>query len=703
MGVSLADAYINIIPSAKQVGSFMSGFGKRLPAQGKQMQNSFASGFGKGLTGVLSLVAVGAIAGAVKSVSNLADTFSELEDATGAASVVFGDSMGIIVKQSENAAATMGMTKAQVIDAANTFGTFGKAAGLTGVDLANFSTQMTTLAGDLSSFKGGSPEEAIFAIGAALRGESEPIRRYGVLLDDATLRQRALKMGLISTTKEALTPQQKTLAAQAEILAQTKDATGDFQRTQDSTANVAKRFDATLGNLQATIGQAVAPAFTLFRTVATGLFESFDAFLVGSMPAIEAFWGNLTAKIAPASEAVKGFFTAMASDSAGSGAFAQISQSVMGFAQTVNEQMTPAIQQFKDAVLPAFNQVLAATGGLFRDIQTALGPIISTLIDEFGPILAEYYAKLLPAFGQALAAVGSVITYLINSRIRPFVRLLGQVLPPVIRFLAPIVRTAFNAIRNVISGVLSVVSGIIKVFISVFKGDWRGAFNGVQSITRGGASIIKGIFQAMQGGVVGIVRALAGKLISAGAAAIRGLAGGIRGGVGAALGAARGVINSVVAAFAGMGGRLFSSGAAMIRGLARGIRSGFGAAISAAKSGLSKLRSFFPFSPAKEGPFSGRGYVTYSGLALTRDFANSILGGVDQTRAAARKLVEAAKLDVPGVPSMSGLVGNTPYPIGEQVTNISIDSVNLPDIEDVEEFIEWLKSLPRLSQQGALV
>jgi hypothetical protein len=47
------------------------------------------------------------------------------------------------------------------------------------------------------------------------------LRQYGVLLDDASLRQAALELGIISTTKNALTPQQKVLAAQALIYKQT--------------------------------------------------------------------------------------------------------------------------------------------------------------------------------------------------------------------------------------------------------------------------------------------------------------------------------------------------------------------------------------------------------------------------------------------------------------------------------------------------
>jgi hypothetical protein len=118
-----------------------------------------------------------------------------------------------IERFAEGAASSLGQTKQQALDAAATFATFGKAAGLSGQDLSKFSTDFVSLASDLASFNNTSPEQAINAIGSALRGEAEPLRQYGVLLDDASLRQAALELGIISTTKNALTPQQKVLAA----------------------------------------------------------------------------------------------------------------------------------------------------------------------------------------------------------------------------------------------------------------------------------------------------------------------------------------------------------------------------------------------------------------------------------------------------------------------------------------------------------
>jgi hypothetical protein len=201
--------------------------------------------------------AVGAMAikigtDAVKAASDLSETVSKVN-------VIFGDTAKDIERFAEGAASALGQTKQQALDAAATFATFGKSAGLSGERLTEFSTDFVTLASDLASFNNTTPEAAINAIGAALRGEAEPLRAYGVLLDDATLRQAALSLGLIKTTKEALTPQQKVLAAQKVIYEQTGAAQGDFERTSDGLANKTRILSAEMENARAQIGEALLP------------------------------------------------------------------------------------------------------------------------------------------------------------------------------------------------------------------------------------------------------------------------------------------------------------------------------------------------------------------------------------------------------------------------------------------------------------
>lgn len=216
---------------------------------------------GKAAVGMFSaFAAMGALdfaKGAIESASNLAETQSKVQQ-------LFGSSTAAVNQFAAAADRGLGQSKQQALDAASTFAVFGQSAGLTGDKLVGFSTQMTTLASDLASFHNTTPQQAIEAIGAAMRGEMEPIRSYGVLLDDASMRQQALKMGLISTTSQALTPQQKVLTAQALIMQQTSSAQGDFAKTSGGLANQQRIMAAEFENAKGKLGQGLLPIMLQF-------------------------------------------------------------------------------------------------------------------------------------------------------------------------------------------------------------------------------------------------------------------------------------------------------------------------------------------------------------------------------------------------------------------------------------------------------
>jgi hypothetical protein len=205
-----------------------------------------------------AIPAAAAIAGLAAAMVPAITAASDLEESMSKVSVIFGDGAKAVQDFSKTAAKSMGQSEASVLAAAGTFGTFGKAAGLGGTDLAKFSNKFTTLASDLASFNNTTPEEAINAIGSALRGEAEPMRKFGVLLNDATLKAEAMTLGIYDGSG-ALTDQQKILAAQSAIFKQTGDAQGDFDRTSDGLANTSRTLTAQMDNLQASIGKGLLP------------------------------------------------------------------------------------------------------------------------------------------------------------------------------------------------------------------------------------------------------------------------------------------------------------------------------------------------------------------------------------------------------------------------------------------------------------
>jgi uncharacterized protein YukE len=230
-------------------------FSKKVLDRSKKMAKAFA------------LVGAAAGAMAIKLGVDAAKAASDMSEEISKANVIFGEGAKEIEQFSATAAKSLGLSKKEALSANSTFAILGKGAGLTGRDLTKFSKSATTLAADLGSFFNTNADEAITAIGAALRGESEPIRKYGVLLNDATIKAKAMEMGLYDG-KGALDVQAKSLAAYEVILEQTTDAQGDFARTSDGAAGQMKIFRAEMDNLKVTFGNNLLPIMTTVVTFA---------------------------------------------------------------------------------------------------------------------------------------------------------------------------------------------------------------------------------------------------------------------------------------------------------------------------------------------------------------------------------------------------------------------------------------------------
>lgn len=360
----ISDFNKNLDKGAKDVDTF----GDKMAAVGKKVGVALAA----------AAAAAGAMAikigiDAIKAASNLAETQSKV-------GVIFGESADAINKFAATAATKLGQTRQQAMDAASTFATFGKSAGLAGNELVKFSTDLTTLSADLASFYNTSPEQAINAIGAALRGESEPIRAYGVLLNDATLKQEALNMGIYDGTG-ALSAQQKVLAAQQVILKQTSDAQGDFARTSGGLANQQRILTAQLENTKAMLGEALLP--TVLKVVA--FFNN------SVIPTFEAFVYGLTGN----KGAVEGLDeTQMSAYQAGE-AFRSVAKSVAQLAAVFSSDGSSSIQGFVTAL-----KFLADTANV---VVTIIKELISFIVE-----MANQVIGFLNMFGAGIQKINSI-------------------------------------------------------------------------------------------------------------------------------------------------------------------------------------------------------------------------------------------------------------------------------------------------------
>jgi hypothetical protein len=370
-------------------------------------------------TAAVAFAAIGTAAAvgaykAVQKASDLAESVSKIE-------TIFGQGAQGVSDFSKTAAKELGMSQQSVYDAAGTFGVFGKAAGLGGQDLTDFSNKFTTLSADLASFNNTSPEDAMQAIGAALRGESEPLRRYGVMLDDAALKAEAMAQGIYDG-KGPLTQQQKVLAATGAIFEQTSDAQGDFAKTSGGLANQQRIFKAQLDNVVTTIGTKLLPVF----------MKIVDFISKKILPAIElltsAFEKDGIAGIIKVVQGQLPKFQAKLKELGG--AFvAWIVEAAPGIIAALVKLTKMQVDFLKNTVLPALASVLSKGANAFWDwIKEAAPPALKRLGELFGDLANWLLNEGLPMMVDKLIQLGNALVDWIKPQIVPALKALGDLL-----------------------------------------------------------------------------------------------------------------------------------------------------------------------------------------------------------------------------------------------------------------------------------
>jgi hypothetical protein len=198
-------------------------------------------------------------ADAVETRSKFNIVFGDLADDTRAFANSFADSVGRARVDTEQFLAS--------------FQGLLEPMGLTNEQAAEFSKTLTKLAVDVASFNNQLDADVVRDFQSALTGETEPVKKYGIVLNETRLKQEALNQGLI-TTGQTLTDQQKLYLRYQILLKDTTAAQGDAIRTSDSLVNQQKALNANLKNLGETIGAAVVPAISAVVGALNDLFSS---------------------------------------------------------------------------------------------------------------------------------------------------------------------------------------------------------------------------------------------------------------------------------------------------------------------------------------------------------------------------------------------------------------------------------------------
>lgn len=212
--------------------------------------------------GKRAAVAVGALGVAAGAASfRLVKMAGDAEEVRSKFQVTFGKEMPRMVRQLDAFAEATGASRYQLRQQTADLGALLVPLIGSQREAGKLSVSFTKLATDLSSFNNVPVEEALLAIRAGLVGEAEPLRRFGVLLNEAAVKAEAYRSG-IAKVGAVLTEQQKVQARANLIQQQTTLAQGDAIRTSDSFTNQLRKFQNQVRDTATDLGMKLLPVAT---------------------------------------------------------------------------------------------------------------------------------------------------------------------------------------------------------------------------------------------------------------------------------------------------------------------------------------------------------------------------------------------------------------------------------------------------------
>lgn len=276
-----------------------------------------------------------------------------------------------------------------------------------------------------------------------------------------------------------------------------------------------------------------------------------------------------------------------------------------------------ALEPFLNQFLAFFQELLIALIPLMPVLIQFATEVLRTILDvlgQIGPELVELGRELFPALLTAIRDITPIaIDFLkaiidILPALTDLAILVLDFVVPVMKEMFGVVKEVWPSIKQIIEAALLQIQGLVNLILGFVNGDWDRAMLGLKQLTQGAIDFIKGVIKL---GLTIILDMFIG------------------------------LPSRIITALAGLPADMAKSGRAMVQGLIDGLRSMAQAAVNELSRIAKQLRDLLPFSPAKTGPFSGKGYTLYSGQAMMEDWARGIAMGGKEALSAVDSVIGA--------------------------------------------------------------
>ena len=352
---------------------------KGLSNQLKEVGDKMTS-FGSNMTTKVTAPIVAGYTLASKYASDYEENLNKLD-------VAFGSNSDSVKEWANNAREAYGLSKVQATDAASAFGALGKGIGLSEGEAADMSMTLAGLSADLGSYFNVGIDQSSKALEGIFTGESEALKKFGVVMTDVNLKQFAEDQGLVYNE---LTQTEKTMLRYNYVLEKTKDAQGDFARTSDGTANSTKIFQASLQDLGTAIGTNLLPIITPVIQKVTELINKFNELSPRTQKIITII-GLVVAALGPVIMIIG---TLISSIGAIIGVLGMVTLPMLGIVAVIAAVVAAGVLlyknwdtikakaiAFKDSVVTAFENLKTRVTTTFNNIKTAIVTPIQTAIN----------------------------------------------------------------------------------------------------------------------------------------------------------------------------------------------------------------------------------------------------------------------------------------------------------------------------------
>ena len=256
--------------AAKSITSSFSGFSSSASVVAKK-SFSLASAIGKVYATYWALFR------GFRLLGDAIDISSSLTEVENVVRQTFGQYESLINNFAKTSIEKFGMSELSAKQFASRFQAMGTALDIPQGKMAKMSIRLTELAGDMASFYDVSQEDIAKSLQSVFSGTTAPMRRYGIDLTQATLKEWALKQGLDANIS-SMTQAQKAMLRYQYVLAHTTNITGDFARTADTWHNQITMLKENFKALGAVVGGGLINAFKPFIKVLNAVLQKVISF-----------------------------------------------------------------------------------------------------------------------------------------------------------------------------------------------------------------------------------------------------------------------------------------------------------------------------------------------------------------------------------------------------------------------------------------